>query len=699
MAFSVSSDERQVLRRYLLGELPPNAQDKVEALFADPDYFAFYREVERDLLREYATKTMQATDICRFEQNYLVTDKRRSQLVVLQACLEVEAAQAQKQQPASAQETTFVSSGPPKTKELPLWATLTQALGRLDPKTTKLTMIAASATLCVILLAFVVITRTRPVPIEAATATAETRRDAAVYAGPTASEKKIAALPSGTLLNVLRLPDSADQQWIRVQRVSPKVFSPGYIRLHELTDWKAKTGSSALALVRLFRPPDSATTDQIQEQINKLNDLVARFSTDPVAKEARLDVSRWKLLSIRRQQEAGSSGNDLAQALTSLRPEVDAATNDPKLQDRAHDLLNQIDSLYTEVQAAPPPPQPQPAPNYVRRGAPGPILLDQLRKQGPSLAEINSWMDKARAAWDNDGDYTLARQYILRILQYQPSNKEALNLKTRIEAALTAEKAYETNLGKKPISQQFFDRFTRLPSKQVKQGIDGAQQAFCREFSGLSRKYPFDRKAETDDARPEDVTKVFAPQDSAFATLKMALGDNLVRSGSAWTQKPDAPVKLSPAFLNFFTRASAISETLFQGGSLGMRYKLSMKRNPAVRQVNGQIDAAPLSTSEKEYHWSPSNPIIDLRVVPSKGGSSALRRFSGPWATFRLFSGADKTNGREFALINLQGGGGSPQTILPDGSPIVLSVAPFPNDMNPFDPAFFQLACPGRATE
>jgi type VI protein secretion system component VasK len=238
------------------------------------------------------------------------------------------------------------------------------------------------------------------------------------------------------------------------------------------------------------------------------------------------------------------------------------------------------------------------------------------------------------------------------------------------------------------------------PSKQVKANIDGAQQAFCKELSGLSRKYPFNRKAtEENDARPEDVAKVFAPQNSAFATLKMALGDNVTKSGNTWTQKPDAPVKLSASFLSFFNRASDISETLFQGGSLSMRYKLMMKPNPAVKQITGLIDSAPLSTVEKEYAWSPSNPKIELRVDFREGGNAALRSFSGPWATFRLLSGADKINGREFALIYVLGAGANPQAIFPDGPPITLSVAPFPNDINPFDPAFFQIACPGRATQ
>jgi hypothetical protein len=131
-----------------------------------------------------------------------------------------------------------------------------------------------------------------------------------------------------------------------------------------------------------------------------------------------------------------------------------------------------------------------------------------------------------------------------------------------------------------------------------------------------------------------------------------------------------------------------------------MRYKLLMKPNPVVKQVSGLIDGQPLTTAEKEYTWLPTNPKIDLRVVPSEGGNSALRSFSGPWAIFKLLlSGADESSGLEFHFINIQRGGGNPQPILPDASHIILEVTQVPSNINPFYPGFFQFNCPGRATE
>jgi len=237
------------------------------------------------------------------------------------------------------------------------------------------------------------------------------------------------------------------------------------------------------------------------------------------------------------------------------------------------------------------------------------------------------------------------------------------------------------------------------PEVQAKRGVESALRTFCATFAGLSRRYPFNRKAE-DDSSPEEVAKVFAPQNSSLATLRQALADNILKSGAEWVAKPDATVKLLPGFLRFFNQASAISDTLFQGGSPGMHYKLLVQPNPGVKQVTGAIGGVELSTAGKEFSWPQATAEINLRVIPSDGGNSALRRFTGPWAIFRLLSSADKNFGHQFQMIYLQGGGGNSQPILTDGSPIVLEVTQFPNgNEKMFDSNFFPISCPGRATD
>jgi hypothetical protein len=89
MSLEVPTTERLVLRRYLLGQLSLAEQDQVEEQFEDPNYFAKYQVVERLLVQEYAAGTMAPTESDLFARNYLVTRKRRDQVAIIRALLEV----------------------------------------------------------------------------------------------------------------------------------------------------------------------------------------------------------------------------------------------------------------------------------------------------------------------------------------------------------------------------------------------------------------------------------------------------------------------------------------------------------------------------------------------------------------------------------------------------------------------------------
>jgi len=77
------------VRRYLLGQLSPAEQDRVEEQFEDPDYFAVYQSIERRLIQDYAAGTMEPVEADLFARNYLVTEKRRGQVAITQALSEV----------------------------------------------------------------------------------------------------------------------------------------------------------------------------------------------------------------------------------------------------------------------------------------------------------------------------------------------------------------------------------------------------------------------------------------------------------------------------------------------------------------------------------------------------------------------------------------------------------------------------------
>ena len=88
------------------------------------------------------------------------------------------------------------------------------------------------------------------------------------------------------------------------------------------------------------------------------------------------------------------------------------------------------------------------------------------------------------------------------------------------------------------------------------------------------------------------MTEVFSPQGGMLGTLRQTLGDLVVKTGASWTEKPDAPIKLSRTFLAFLNQMSAISDALFamQGGRPSMKYKLLVRPNPGVKLVKGTVD-------------------------------------------------------------------------------------------------------------
>ncbi|MGA2725576.1 MAG: serine/threonine-protein kinase [Bryobacteraceae bacterium] len=277
--------------------------------------------------------------------------------------------------------------------------------------------IAGAIVVCAISVLIAGIVALRPVPVEPSIATAVVSvASANVFAGPGATAKKIAAVSSGTQLNVLRLPTSRDQKWINVQVVRPKVFRPGYVRVAELRDWHGKTSVAALALIRMFSPGKSGAEGEISGQIQELNNLASRFSGDPAAKEARLDAARLRLSLAQRRKSSGSPPEEWQSELKEAQQELEPLAGDQVFRAQALDLTVQIDKLL----AAKPSGILSPSPTAL---APPPA--------SPSVSELLARAGQLR----EDGDYLAAERMIDQILRISPRNKDAQALRDKIRRA------------------------------------------------------------------------------------------------------------------------------------------------------------------------------------------------------------------------------------------------------------------------
>jgi hypothetical protein len=298
------------------------------------------------------------------------------------------------------------------------WERYVEMFQGVPPETKKYLAVGTGAAVCVILVLIAAVTALRPLPAETALAIALVNRSATIYDGPTETGKRIATVLAGTQLNVLRLPVTAGQQWIRVQRVKPKVQRPGYVTVGELRDWQGQTGAAALALLHVFGPGNAATPNQIQEQIGRLNELIARFSSDPAANQARLDILEWRRVLAERQYTAGAQSGDEQIDLAYPRQEMEALIGNPQLQGRVNDLLKRTDVLRAaELRAPAPPSKPT---------------------RAPAVPNVQALLANVRQL-RNDGDYERAQQVLRQIFQYDPANKEAVDLKNKIDRALQHE--------------------------------------------------------------------------------------------------------------------------------------------------------------------------------------------------------------------------------------------------------------------
>jgi hypothetical protein len=234
---------------------------------------------------------------------------------------------------------------------------------------------------------------------------------------PAKGEASIVQVPKGTLLQILRVPRSASQDWVEVQYVTPKsVYPNGYARTSDLGDWKSSKPDAALVLLRAFEPPPGAGEADIEAQLGKLSAFTQQFAGTPQEAEARLDIARW---NVELARAAGSAGQPDAAFIQAARDNLTQAAGRPDLSDKVAQIQQDLAGLAVTK-------------GKTRTAGESPAMP-------PDLA-----MKRARTAYDN-GDYSRAEYYARQVLLQEKGNKAALTLLGEIKSA----RDFEKKLGQK----------------------------------------------------------------------------------------------------------------------------------------------------------------------------------------------------------------------------------------------------------
>ncbi len=181
-------------------------------------------------------------------------------------------------------------------------------------------------------------------PAAAAVGTAEvTGETAAILREPRSDARAVATVKKGDTVSLLQLPASRDEQWVRVQLASDRKAPSGYLRVPDLGQWSSEEPATALQLLKLFAPPDSASETELLAYLDRLGVFSSRFGITPQGPAANLERARVHLVLAGRWQQAERPVSD-------WQPHLDDATGQLAMASAEASLAPQVGQAREELE-------------------------------------------------------------------------------------------------------------------------------------------------------------------------------------------------------------------------------------------------------------------------------------------------------------------------------------------------------------
>jgi hypothetical protein len=253
----------------------------------------------------------------------------------------------------------------------------------------------------------------------AATATVATQ-EAPVYGEPSATSRQVAAARPAETVEILRIPLSAEQEWVPVRVGEAGSRVEGYVRVDRLQNWSSRDPAAALRLVATFGLSPPFTPERIASQIERLRPYV----DSPQAGEAKLQIAWLYTLLAREERERAADASVWQGHLSEAEKYLQAAG--PGAADG--EVRRQIAALKPAPRSEPLP-QPQHA-----------TTRSADRQVSPRGVERAYRADLARVElyWKN-GLYAQAERETRLYLRQHPGDRTAAQWEERIARARRAE--------------------------------------------------------------------------------------------------------------------------------------------------------------------------------------------------------------------------------------------------------------------
>ncbi len=343
--------------------------------------------------------------------------------------------------------------------------------------------------------------------------------------------------------------------------------------------------------------------------------------------------------------------------------------------------------------------------DVVHRIVPDP---DQWLTKTQKYAEALSGLRLGLQAIERVGSQSADAATIQQALGAHDKAQEEVRILTTAELKPVGSQGVDTvvlNLLKQPITDaKYF--IPDNPEKAAAGKLNGDLVKLCAEMRKVGVKFPFSENA-TQEATLDEIATLFAPAKGAIWQYQQeSLGELVMRQGSHWVQKPDAPKpKLAPELLAFLNRSQDITDALFPAGATQPRLRYALRPDPASvqqREIIFDFDGIKATFSrdsilQKEFVWPapPGARSGAVATIATPGNTYGFGKRSGLWGVFHVFKGAEPRalGAKQVEWKWVRGAGEELSAITP---PVRMEFVQFPNGIDLFNPGFFRgLACPG----
>jgi type VI secretion system protein ImpL len=255
----------------------------------------------------------------------------------------------------------------------------------------------------------------------------------------------------------------------------------------------------------------------------------------------------------------------------------------------------------------------------------------------------------------------------IHALAQNPGAPDPAQLTSAGNSADLASQAVTKVVASVQVDQQFGnqDQVRRLleePIKNVetllKRGpadiANGSGKSYCAAFAGAANKYPFDPNS-LQDLSMDQLYAIFGPTSDALKKLKEDVKPFTLMVGNRYAPNAQAAVKPSQTFLDFLSRITALSETLYPTGSLPPKFSYTLKLLPSnVEGVVLKIGSETLSgDSPKTFIWTGASEDV---LVTTKSGDVLDSFATSPWAAFKFVARARQLGGNKLEWVNENNG-------------------------------------------